>query len=126
MVLMLANTVASKVFLFDEHSWLYCSDVAHKDGIWTGWVENGAWFLHFDENTSTLQAYNGRGEKNIGWKPVTESKAKLVWACDKNGIGYNSVIADAEERYKAGEEANYKLTEKKKLVKEDYDDEVAF
>ena len=126
MVLTLVNTVASKVFLFDKHSWLYCSDVTHKNGIWTGWVENGAWYLHFDENTSTLQAYNDRGEKNIGWKPVTEIKTKLVWACDPVGFGYNSVIKDADERYKSGEEANYKLTNKKKRVKEDYEDEVAF
>ena len=118
--------MASKVFLFDKHSWLYCSDVTHKDGIWAGWVENGAWYLDFDGNTNTLQAYNGRGEKNIGWKPVTESKAELTWACDPAGFGYNSVIADAQERYKSGEEANYKLSKKKKPVKEDYEDEVAF
>lgn len=118
--------VVSKVFLFGEHSWLYCSDVTHKNGIWTGWVENGAWYLHFDENTSTLQAYQGAGEKTNGWKPVTESKVKLTWACDPVGFGYNSVITDAETRYKAGEETNYKLSKKKKQVKEDYEDEVAF
>lgn len=124
MTLVSATIVASKVFLFDEQSWLYCSDVTHKNGVWTGWVENGAWFMHYDENTSILKAcQNGRSIKN----PVTERKAKLTWACDKNGIGYNSVIANAENRYKSGEEANYKLTNKKKPVKEDYDDiEVAF
>jgi hypothetical protein len=115
--------MASKVFLFDEHSWLYCSDVKHKNGVWTGWVENGQWYLHFDENDGIIKAcYNWREVK----KPVTERKAKLTWVCDKNGFGYEDVIADAEERYKSGEEANYKLTTKKKSVKEDYDDEVPF
>lgn len=123
---MSANTVVSKVFLFDKHSWLYCSDVTHKNGIWTGWVENGAWFLHFDENTNTLQAYNGRGEKNIGWKPVTESKVTLTWACDKIGFDYNSVIENARKRYETGEEANFVIAPPKKRVKEDYKDEVAF
>jgi hypothetical protein len=118
--------VASKVFLFDENHWLYCSDVTYKNGIWTGWVENGAWYLHFDENSSILQAYNGRGEKTNGWKPVTESKTKLTWAGDPVGFGYNSVIEDARERYKSGEETNYILAKKKKRVKETYEDEVAF
>jgi hypothetical protein len=115
--------VASKVFLFGVQSWLYCSDVKHKNGIWTGWVENGQWYLHFNEIDDILKVcYNWREVK----KPVTERKATLTWACDPVGFGYNSVIADAEERYKAGEKANYKLTEKKKRVKEDYNDEVPF
>ena len=119
--------MANKVFLFGEMTWLYCSDVTHKNGIWTGWVENGAWYLHFDEHTNTLQAYNVCGEKNIGWKPVTESKAKLTWVCDKSRlVGYNAVIEDAKERYKTGEEANYSLPERKKPVKKDYGDGVPF
>ena len=119
--------MASKVFLFDEQSWLYCSDVTHKNEIWTGWVENGAWFLHYDEKYEILKAYKDASEKRLGWKPVTESKVKLTWACDKSKVfGYNYVIADAEERFKAGEESNYKLTKKKKPVKEDYADEIPF
>lgn len=116
--------MAYKVFLFDKHSWLYCSDVKHKNGIWTGWVENGAWYLHFDENTGILKACQGRNISN----PVTESKAKLTWACDKIGFDYNSVIENARERYKEGEEANFAIAPPKKRVKEDYedDDEVAF
>jgi hypothetical protein len=119
--------VASKVFLFDKHSWLYCSEVTHKNGIWSGWVENGAWYLHFDENSGVLKACTKRNGKD----PVrTIRSATLTWACEPEpkhvGFGYNSVIENAKERYKNGEEANYKLTEKKKPVKEDYDDEVAF
>ncbi len=114
--------MASKVLLFDKHSWLYCSDVKHKDGVLTGWVENGAWYLHFDENTGILKACYGR---NIS-DPVTESKATLTWACDKIGFDYNSVIENARERYKAGEEANFVIAPPKKRVKEDYEDEVAF
>jgi hypothetical protein len=114
--------MAYKVFLFDEHSWLYCSDVAHKDGIWTGWVENGAWYLHFDENTVILKACQGRNISN----PVTERKVKLTWACDKNGFHYNDVIENARKRYEAGEEANFVIAPLKKRVKEDYDNEVAF
>lgn len=117
--------MVSKVFLFDKQTWLYCSNVAYKDGVWTGWVENGAWYLHFNETTGILKVcIDRRSLKN----PVTVSKAKLTWACDpfKSLFDYRSVIVDAEARYKVGEHANYKLTKKKKSVKEDYDDEVPF
>lgn len=111
------NTVSSKVFLFDEQSWLYCSNVTHKNGIWTGDVVNGSWYLHFDENTGILKACQGRNIKN----PVTESKVKMTWACDKSEevFGYNAVIADAEDRYREGEEANYVLTNKTKQYEDD-------
>jgi len=115
--------MASKVFLFDRDSWLYCSDVSHKDGIWTGWVENGAWFLHFDENTGVFKACNGRGSLNT---PVTERNSELTWACDKTGFHYNDVIENARKRYEAGEDANFVIAPPKKLVKEDYEDEVPF
>jgi len=119
--------VASKVFLFDKVCWLYCSGVTHKNSIWQGWVENGHWYLHFDENSGVLKACMKRNGKD----PVTTTKGEtLVWACEPEptqvGFGYNSVIEDAKERHEAGEEANYKLTDKKKSVKEDYDDEVSF
>jgi len=117
--------VASKVFLFNKNHWLYCSDVTHNNGIWTGWVQNGAWYLHFNENNNIFKACkDARSTKN----PVTMIESILTWACDpfKTLFDYNSVIADAEERYKAGEEANYVLTKKKKSVKEDYNDEVPF
>ena len=44
----------------------------------------------------------------------------------RRGIGYNEVITNAEERYKAGEEANYSLEPIKKAKTDEYDDEVAF
>lgn len=31
--------MASKVFLFENDHWLYCSDVTVEDGVYHGWVE---------------------------------------------------------------------------------------
>lgn len=113
-----------KVFLFDDQTWLYCEGVKHKDNIWSGWVINGNWFLHFDEKTAVLKVCNSASIKN----PVTESVGrKLTWACDpyKTLFDYTDVIEDAKKRYEAGDEANYVLTEPKRKEKE-FDDEVAF
>ena len=118
--------MVSKVFLFDEHSWLYCSDVRLEDGVYSGWVENGAWHLVYDTKTGRVESYQGAGERRLGYKPVTSWTGELTWMCYPKGIGYNEVIADAEERYKAGEEANYSLESIKKTKTDEYDDEVAF
>ena len=111
--------MVSKVFLFGEHSWLYCSDVRLKDDVYTGWVENGAWHLVHDTKTGLLESYQGAGEKRNGYKPVTSWTGELTWMCYPKGTGYNEVIGDAKERYEAGEEANYSLESIKKQQKED-------
>lgn len=118
--------MVSKVFLFDEHNWLYCSEVRLKDGVYDAWVENGAWHLVYDTRTKLLESYGGAGEKRLGYKPVTSWTGELTWMCYPNRFGYNEVITDAEERYKAGEEANYSLEPIKKTKTDEYDDEVAF
>ncbi len=118
--------MVSKVFLFDKHNWLYCSDVRLKDGVYTGWVENGAWHLIYDTKTKLLESYRGAGEKRQGHKPATSWTCELSWMCYPQDVGYNAVIADAEERYKAGEEANYSLEPIKKEKTDEYEDEVAF
>jgi hypothetical protein len=118
-------TMVRKVFLFDEIRWLYCSDVRLEDGIYSGWVENGAWHLVYDTKTKLLEFYQGSGEKRLDFKPVTYGSAELIWACYPNGIGYNQVIENAKEKYKSGEEANYSLESIKKTRKktiEDYDE----
>lgn len=116
--------MVSKVFLFGEHSWLYCSDVRLKDGVYNGWVENGAWYLSYDTKTKLKESYRDAGEKRNGYAPVTSWTGELTWMCYPKGIRYNEVIADAEERYKAGEEANYSLESIKKQQKEDNDYEL--
>ena len=118
--------MVSKVFLFGEHGWLYCSDVRLKDGVYTGWVENGAWYLVHDTKTKLLESYGGVEEKRRGRAPVTSWTGELTWMCYPQGLGYNEVITNAEERYKAGEEANYSLEPIKKTKTDEYDDEVAF
>jgi hypothetical protein len=113
--------VVSKVFLFGEHSWLYCSDVRLKDGIYSGWVENGAWHLIYDTKTNLLESHQGAGEKRLGYKSVTSWTGELTWMCYPQGIGYNEIIENAKDRYKAGEKANYSLEPIKKKTKEDKD-----
>ena len=118
--------MTSKVFLFQNLYWQYCSDVKHKNGIWTGWVENGYWFLYFDENTNIFKAcFDARSVND----PVTIwNGAELVWACDPDLINikksdYNGVIQDAETRYKNGEPANYESAVKQvaKQVDKEYE-----
>jgi hypothetical protein len=118
-------TMVSKVFLFDEISWLYCSDVRLTDGIYSGWVENGNWYLVYDTRAKRFESYQTSGEKRLGYEPVTSGSAELIWMCYPDGVGYNQVIVNAEERYKSGEEANYSLEPIKKTRKktiEDYDE----
>ena len=116
--------MVSKVFLFDEHNWLYCSEVRLKDGVYTGWVENGAWHLVYDTKSNILESYHGSVDHRYRRKPVTSWTGELTWMCYPQRSWYNAVIADAEERYKSGEEANYSLESVKKKTKEDKDYEL--
>lgn len=113
--------MTSKVFLFGNYSWLYCTNVKYKNSIWTGWVENGAWFLHFDENTNISKAcYDA---KSVNDPVTTSNDIKLVWACDINEKlrGYNEIIEDAKIRYENGEPSNLLLVDKKKPVDKEYE-----
>jgi hypothetical protein len=106
--------MTSKVFLFDNHNWLYCSGVSFKDGVWRGFVENGAWHWYYDSKTSEQRAYANEQSENRGQEPVTVSTTTLLWACDvpvsKSGRNdYNSVIARAEELYKSNEPSNFNI-----------------
>jgi len=97
-----------KVFLFDNDNWLYCSEVTLEDGVYHGWVINGHWEMRATDTTV----------KSIQHTHET----KIIWACDPGkGFDYNDVIADARERYTAGEPANYEL--KSEPVDEFEDDE---
>ena len=91
--------MAYKVFLFDNIQWLYCEDVTLKDGVYKGHVINGLWYMKADTVNNTVDT------------SIDVLESKLIWACDpfKALFDYNSVIADAKERYAAGEPANYKL-----------------
>lgn len=104
--------MASKVFLFDNDHWLYCSDVTFEDGVYNGWVVNGNW-----EMWATIKSVKSK---------LHTYETQLIWACDANEkwFDYNSVIADARERYLSGEPANYEL--KLNPVYEDEDDEIPF
>jgi hypothetical protein len=91
-----------KVFLFGDHGWLYCSNVTFNDGVYRGWVENGAWHLRYNTDTRVTQSFNSVREK----EPVTEFVQPLTWMCSPKETkfkDYNEVIAEAEERYKSGE-----------------------
>lgn len=101
--------MTSKVFLFDEDSWLYCSDVTFKDGIWRGWVENGAWHLVYNTVDKRLKCYRDSADERVDYLPVTERNATLSWMCDPQGLGYNEVIAIARVRYIAKESANFEI-----------------
>jgi len=102
--------MTSKVFLFDKHNWLYCSDVSFKDGVWRGWVVNGAWHLVYNTTDKSFKCYrNNADEQALDFLPITEVTATLTWMCDRgqgNGRDYNEVIADAAQRYKANEPTN--------------------
>lgn len=115
--------MVSKVFLFDG-VWLYCSDVKMKDNVYSAWVNNGAWHLFYYTETNIGECFRDESEKRAAWSPVTTWTRKLTWACypEKSSFDYNSVIEEAKERYKAGEEANYSLEPIKK-IEEDYDDD---
>lgn len=115
--------MTSKVFLFDDNNWLYCSDVSFKDGVWRGWVVNGAWHLMYDTDLEGWFACHSR-EAADSLVAVTKGRKKLTWACDpfESLFDYNSVIEDARKRYLSGEPADYEL---KEVVYEE-DDEVPF
>ena len=117
--------MASKVFLFDNDHWLYCSDVTVEDGVYHGWVVNGAWHLMYDTDLEGWLACHSR-EAADSLVVVTKGRKKLTWACDpvKSLFDYNSVINDARERYAAGEPANYVL--KEVVYEDEEDDEVPF
>lgn len=118
--------MTSKVFLLDQHGWFYCSNVSLKDEVYTGWVENGAWYFVYDTKTCVVESYQSEQEKRLGWKPVVSASSDLTWMCYPQGIGYNEVIENAKNRYKAGEEANYSLEPIKNPKTDEYDDAVAF
>jgi hypothetical protein len=113
-----------KVFLFDSDNWLYCSDVTFEDGVYHGWVENGAWHLMYDTKLEGWFACHSRAAAD-SLVAVTKGYKKLTWACDPGkGFDYTTVINDARERYAAGEPADFKL--KPEPVNELDDDEVPF
>ncbi len=117
--------MASKVFLFDDDNWLYCSDVTVEDGVYHGWVENGAWHLMYDTNLEGWFACHSRAAAD-SLVAVTKGRKKLTWACDPNTMcrDYNGVIENAKARYESGEPANYVL--KEVVYKDEEDDEVPF
>ena len=107
--------MTSKVFLFNTGVWLYCSEVTFKDGVYHGYVVNGAWEMTADTTKDTLSHAHGT------------HNAKLTWVCNPNEMSrdYNGVIANAKARYEDGEPANFSLKEPVPN-KEDYEDEVPF
>lgn len=111
-----------KVFLFDDDHWLYCSKVTLEDGVYHGWVQNGGWHLMYDTKLEGWFACHSRAAAD-SLVAVTKGYKKLTWACDpaRALFDYNTVIADARERYAAGEPANYEL--KPEPVDELEDDE---
>lgn len=101
--------MSSKVFLFENDHWLYCSDVTFEDGVYHGWVENGAWHLMYDTKLKGWFTCHSRAAAD-SLVAVTKGYKKLTWACDPGkGFDYNDIIADVRERYAAGEPANYEL-----------------
>ena len=106
--------MSTKVFLFEDDHWLYCSDVTLEDGVYHGRVINGAWNAWIDPANNTVKSNQHSQE------------AKLIWACDphQNLFDYNAVISDARVRYESGESADYEL--KPEQVYEDNDDGVPF
>lgn len=112
-----------KVFLFDNDHWLYCSDVTLEDGVYHGWVENGAWHLMYDTNLKGWFACESRDHAD-SLVAVTKGSKELVWACDPGkGFDYNTVIEDAKKRYAAGEPADFELKPEPEPVYELEDDE---
>ena len=117
--------MASKVFLFGDDMWLYCSSVTLENGVYHAHVENGYWHLMYDTSLEAWFACESRSHAD-SLVAVSKGKTKLTWACDPctNGRDYNTVIEDAKQRYEASELANYDL--KSEPVYEDEYDEVAF
>jgi hypothetical protein len=108
--------MTSKVFLFDGFRFIYCSDLSY-DGQdrYKGYVINGNYRIVIDVASDTITHSYGT------------QKAKLVWACDPvKGGDYNTVIVDAQERYAAGETADFVLKLNPYVGYKLKDDEVAF
>lgn len=99
-----------KVFLFENDHWIYCSDVTFEDGVYNGWVINGHWEMWATDTTVKSRQHT--------------HETKIIWACDPGkDWDYNAVIADARERYAAGEPADFEL---KPDPVDEPDDEVPF
>jgi len=96
--------MTNKVFLFDNHNWLYCSAVSFKDGVWRGWVENGCWHLVYDTIDKSFKCYRDSAEERNGWNPVIQGTIELTWICDPIKGRYNTVIEDAKQRYENQEQ----------------------
>jgi hypothetical protein len=102
--------MTSKVFLFDKHNWLYCSDVSFKDGVWRGWVVNGAWHLVYNTVDKSFKCYRDSADERADYLPINEDTATLTWMCDPvKGCNYDKVIADAEIRYEENEPAVFEI-----------------
>jgi hypothetical protein len=115
--------MSSKVFLFEDDHWLYCSDVTLEDGVYHGWVENGAWHLMYDTRQEGWFACHSRDAAD-SLEAVTKGRKKLTWACDPGkGFDYNEVIEDARVRYESGEPADYELKPEPEYEDEYEDDD---
>lgn len=104
--------MASKVFLFGDDMWLYCTNVTLENGVYHAHVENGYWHLMYDTDLEAWFACHSR-EAADSLVVENKGKAKLRWACDpcKNSLDYNTVIEDARQRYMHDEPANYVLND---------------
>jgi hypothetical protein len=104
--------MASKVFLFGDDMWLYCTGVTLENGVYHAHVENGCWHLMYDTDLEAWFACQSRSHAD-SLVVVNKGKAKLRWACDPctNSLDYNTVIEDAKQRYMYDEPANYVLTD---------------
>lgn len=116
-----------KIFLFDDDQWLYCEDVTLEDGVYHGEVINGSWHLMYDTKTGGWFACHTR-EAADSLVAVTKSYANLIWACDpsKALFTYDVVIAEAKQRYEAGEPANFELKQQESVIEQDDEDQVPF
>lgn len=108
--------MAYKVFLFGNDQWLYCNDVSFEDGVYHGEVINGSWHLMYNTKTKDWLACHSREDADNGIA-VTKGCENLTWVCDPTEVlfDYNTVIAEANERYKAGEPANFEINTKKEF-----------
>lgn len=88
--------------------WLACTRVTQRDGRLRGRVVNGEWNFAYDLEKSEMEVFM------LGKNSYV--KTNLLWACNPIDGNYTEVIIDAEDRYNAGEEANWGLIEE-----DDYD-----
>jgi hypothetical protein len=111
--------MTSKVLLFETSQYLYCSDLKFKDDKYTGYVENGAWYLEYDISTSTLKCFRLNNDKI----PILEINTSLVWMNDPIKGDYNTVIENAKHQITDGEPSNWVLEEH---IQDTYDNEIPF